>query len=229
MKKLLSAILVLGILVGVSGVVIAGTEDYGYITVRCTATVSIDIYPGTTPDGYQAAPGTELLVTSPTLAGAPAVVLGSATVKNDSQGAICKWYLKFYQIYNVDRDTQEWVYGSKAGNYSFEWEPDSDLDAEPLQVSLAGLFAPSAPVVNDFAVEDLFTNTVTSWKQADTGNYEPADTADYDPNPLITITEHLTSPGDTRGLWFYLKVPTAVGDDDTRRLVIQVSAALAGS
>jgi len=233
MKKFLSAIFVLGILAGLSGLVYAGgpEDDFGYITVRCTATVSVNIYPGDTPDtNSESAPGSQLLVTSPTYAGAPAVVLGSATVKNDSTGAICIWKLKFAQIFNVDRNEEEWP----TGTYNFKWQPDdTTLNAGVLKVSLAGLFQSTAPAVSAFQTNDLFTATLTPWKRATNDNFEPNDECDYeDTSPLGGITaaeEHLTAPGDTRGLWFYLKVPTGVGDENTRRLVIQVVAALAGS
>jgi hypothetical protein len=232
MRKMLSIILAAGIIFGLTATAMAvQNPDYGYVIVRCTVTLSVDVEDNATayfstgnePDRYVISAGL----------GFDYVSISSITIKNDSVGAICKWALQVSTIQYSE-------------SYPFTWQGDNrwklvetQSDEGIHEAILYGVFASSRPSLGEFATVSTFTvGTDKLWAHTITAgsakSFDPNSTTSgfqyaqpsipgYDPGTIKAI-----KPGDRRALWFRFVPPKAVVDEYYRRFVIQVTASLHG-
>ena len=195
----------------------AVNPDFGYVIVRCTVTISVDVeepdniaYFGTgdEPDRYviSAGPGFDYVSTS------------SITVKNDSNGAVCQWKLKVSAIHYSVSYPFDWITDTR-------WSLGDSPDVE--QAVLYAVFATSRPATGEFANDDILSTTDAYWTHPTKFDPSTGVPFRYDQHPKFTdYGNKATIPGDRRALWFRFIPPTAVIDEYYRRFTIQVTAEL---
>ena len=208
--------------------------DYGYVIVKCTVTVNIDVLD-------EQATAWFLNQYGGIGTGETHVSISSITVVNISNGAIVKYAVMVSSIQrNEDSD------GSGA------WISDDDdfdqgikgwtLDSSPgiCQFVLYAVFANARPASGDFADNDQFTVNLAGANPTPTqrddhtyktggDKYDPA-TNRYDSalgnDTGVNFVAPYDMPGYERGLWFKIITPTAVTDELPRRIIIRVDGGL---
>jgi len=226
---MLSIILTAGIIFGLTATTMAvQNPDYGYVIVRCTVTLSVDVEDNATayfstgaePYRYEISAGS----------GFDYVSTSSITVKNDSQGALCIWKVQVSAIQRAD--SNDW--GSiNAWDPEPYWTLGTSPDVE--QAVLYAVFCSSRPSASEFESNDiLMVGSDKTWRHKTTTDVslDPTSTTSGFQYPQNSKTSgyanKVTAPGDRRALWFRFLPPTAVRDDNFRRFIIQITAALAG-
>jgi hypothetical protein len=245
MRKMLTYILIL------SGVMFFGTtskaaardSDIGYVIVRCTVTIDVDVL-DTNATAWFVATSTQGCTLSP---GQEDVSITSITVVNISTGAVLK-YAVIVDTIQRTQDGVNWVAdGDDYPNGIKGWSLSTDgtLDAVG-ECILAAVFANARPPISDFGTSegnDRFyyvisspnttqLNTYTYKTNGDT--FDPTTNARRYPSALGngTGTNSVSPVRDTnnpRNLHFYIRAPVAVTDEFPRRFVIKVYATLSGS
>jgi len=223
MRKMLSIILAAGIIFGLTATAMAvQNPDYGYVIVKCTVTLSVDVEDNATayfstgnePDRYVISAGS----------GFDYVSISSITVKNDSHGAICQWAL---QVSTIEY-SESW--SPPAWNGDNRWTLGDSAGVQ--QAVLCAVFATSRPVTDDFSVPGDTLSVTTDKIWTHTTKLDPEDTvkrySSTNPNGY-NGTNKVVNPDDRRALWFRFIPPTAVIDEWYRRFTIKVTAALLGS
>jgi hypothetical protein len=190
--------------------------DVGYVIVKCTMTTSIDVLNGTDYvkiNGGTAVAPNELWISS------------YVAVKNDGAGSITNWRLRIStQHYSTDGSTWQdtttanvgWAYGTTLTNNGLN------------QVVLAAAFAQGPTILStDFGNEDCLLSTNTIY-MAGAGSYGPATTAyatDFtSPNSYNMVAN--VSSNNTRRLFFYMRTPTGITDENYRRFTVMITATI---
>jgi hypothetical protein len=218
MKRLFLALLLFAI-AGVSFLApsaFAINPDVGYVIVKCTMTTSIDVLNGTDyvkiNGGIAVAPN-EIWISS------------YVAVKNDGTGSITRWSLRIStQHYSTDGSTWLDTTTSNVGWGYGETLTDNGLN----NVVLAAAFAQGPTILStDFGNEDCLLSTNTIYL-AGAGAYGPATNAyatDFtSPNSYNMVAN--TSTNNTRRLFFYMRTPTAITDENYRRFTIMITATI---
>jgi hypothetical protein len=190
--------------------------DTAFVVVKCTMTTSIDVLSGTDyvkiNGGIAVAPN-EIWVSS------------YVAVRNDGTGSITRWSLRIStQHYSTDGSTWQDTTTANVG-----WSYGTTLTNNGLnQMVLAAVFASGITITpGDFGDEDCVLSTSTIYL-AGASTYGPAANAyptDFtSPNGYNMIAN--TSANFTRRLFFYMRTPTAITDENYRRFTIMITAAI---
>jgi len=229
MRKMLSIILAAGIIFGLTATAMAvQNPDYGYVIVRCTVTLSVDVEDNATAY-FSTGNEPERYVISAGL-GLDYVSTSSITVKNDSVGALCIWNVQVSAIQRANSNIWESI---TAWNTEPYWTLGTSPDVE--QAVLYAVFCSSRPSTGEFESNDILSvGSDKTWKHKSSASdvdLDPTSTTSGFQYPQNTRTSgysnKVTAPGDRRALWFRFLPPTAVRDDNFRRFIIQITAALA--
>lgn len=222
--------------------------DYGYVIVRCTIAISVDVLDANATAWFVAV-GTDAGL-SPNQAD---VSISSIGVRNTSSGAVVKWAVLVSSIQRSE-DGANWISDDDdMSKFIKGWflTTDGTLDAIG-EFQLAAVFAKSRPSLDQFEVtenqnrgndefrDNLRWGTPTT-DQRNTYTYktngegfDPSTTGLRYPSALPnTSGTNAISPypldDSTRWMWFYVKTPAAVTDTFPRRIIIRVDAALVGA
>ena len=228
-KKMLGlAAIVLSFIVISSQKVFAVNPDYGFVIVRCTGTLSIDVLDGNSTAWFNLSGSlVEALSANQT-----AISFGSITVRNDGVGILSKWAVWVASIQRTSDGGVTWVADSGDGSWSI-----SDSTAGICRARLSAVFARSRPVADDFLNDygnDVLANlasynvsgSVLDTYTFSTGNSRLGPESDgirYVPDYTVG-SYHLVAPGSSRGLYFRIETPIAILDEYPRRFVIAVKA-----
>ena len=234
MRKMLT-MFILGALILLTTVAVsfAVNPDFGYVIVRCTVTISVDVEE---PDNIAYFGTGDVPQRYDVPAGGDYVSISSITVTNDSNGAICKWSLRVSTIqYKVNWNDPDWL-----GDPRWTLNEENE-EAGVHKAVLYAVFATSRPASGEFNSEDrLLISAGKIWKHKEgttdaefdpttTGTglqYTQPDIPGYNPGAYKAIRPDVDN---RKALWFRLKTPTAVVDEWYRRFVIEVTAALHSS
>jgi len=218
MKKFLSAIFVLGILAGLSSIVIAvSNPDHCYVLVKCTVTLSLDVGNDTVAPYYTVSLGTH--------AAGSWLLSSSITVKNDGNGSIIQ--VDIYRLAcerNASEDgTGAWSADSDA--YAWQWQSSTQAAQGALKSWLGVIFS-SSPPSNDntwIGTDDTVESTTTYKAAANsnlTGPHSPYASA------ISGTTENRWAYPDMRQMYVRVKLPDAVADQKPRRITIRAIASM---
>jgi hypothetical protein len=246
MRKMLTYILILsGVMFFVStGIALAAMDsDIGYVIVRCTVTVDVDVL-DTNATAWFVATSTQGCTLSP---GQEDVSITSITVVNRSSGAVLKYAVIVDTIQRTS-DGVNWVADSDDYNNGIKgWSLSTDGNLDTVgECILAAVFATSRPSISDFGTtegNDRFFYVIPSPNATQLGTYTyKTGGANFD--PATGSLQYQSALGNTSGtncvspvlgtnnprnLHFYIKAPVAVTDEMPRRFVIKVYATLSGS
>jgi hypothetical protein len=247
MRKMLSIILAAGIITLTAGSLFALSwpydSDVGYVIVKCTVTVDVDVL-DTWSTAWFISEGN---MSSGLTAGEDDVSVTSITVKNNSTGAIVKYAVLVSSIQRNDNvngtgnwlsDDDNLISGIKGWYLSTDGTADS-----PGEFILAAVFSKNKPPKNDFTADeanDQFRVNLATFTLTDghlitytykTGGlaFDPATVTNRYSSAMSGSTNNLVSPGEQRGLWFYIDTPAAVTDTYPRRISIVVYGGLGSS
>ena len=208
-KKMIAAV-VIAVVAGMvgTGVAFAAEQADAYITVRCTATISVTLFSG---GGYDA-------VTSYNFGDVSAAGVYVSTqpigVQNNSIGAICRWDL---QIANINNGTgTPWTVGAT---------PSLNRMAMYAKMSTNTLTS------SDFNVT-VDTLAYTSDKQYNGTNFYAA-CVDYTSPALSWTDETKVLPATIgaliaqRHMWIRFDAPQAVSDQEQRTITVRITASMA--
>lgn len=217
MKKLIGLVIALGLVAGVISIAVAANPDTGYIVVKCTVTISIDVGDNGTADYYvwlgTHAPNTTLFT--------PAI-----PVRNNSSGALCSWAVSTGTIQKYNKDEYDGTGSWVADDTAFAWQwADA---AATLKVHARLLFA------------SAFTDEFTATDRIGDGNpqgkpYKPSDGGAFQPTTNAYATavpgssDNIVAAGDMRNAYLKIYLPTSVGDQRPRRLPVIMRAFLGDS
>jgi hypothetical protein len=249
MRKMLTYILILsGAMFFVSTSIALAAMDYdiGYVIVRCTVTVDVDVL-DTNATAWFVATSTQDCTLSP---GQEDVSITSITVVNLSAGAVLKYAVIVDTIQRTE-DGANWIADGDDLNRGIKGWWLSTRDNKDItgvgECILAAVFAKARPSISDFGTttegNDRFFYVIPSpsASQLDTYTYKTGG-ANFDPETWglrypsalgNTSGTNCVSPvrdeNNPRNLHFYIKTPVAVTDEFPRRFVIKVYATLSGS
>ena len=246
MRKMLTYILILsGVMFFVSTSIALAAMDYdiGYVIVRCTVTVDVDVL-DTNATAWFVATSTQGCTLSP---GQEDVSITSITVVNLSAGAVLKYAVIVDAIQRTE-DGANWIADSddlERGIKGWSLSTDGNLDSVG-ECILAAVFAKARPSISDFGTSegnDQFHYVIPSpdaiqlstyTYKTGGANFDPADNTLRYPSALGNTTgTNCVSPvrdaNNPRNLHFYIRTPVAVTDEFPRRFVIKVYATLSGS
>jgi|GEM_PF-2462837 hypothetical protein len=246
MRKMLTYILLLsGVMFFVStSIALAYRDsDIGYVIVRCTVTIDVDVL-DTNATAWFVATSTQGCTLSP---GQEDVSITSITVVNISTGAVLKYAVIVDTIQRTE-DGANWIADSDDLNRGIKgWSLSTDGNLDTVgECILAAVFANARPPIGDFGTSegnDRFfyvipspnaTQLSTYTYKTGGDNFDPAtDTRRY-PSALgngsgTNSVSPVRNANNPRNLHFYIRTPVAVTDEFPRRFVIRVYATLSGS
>jgi hypothetical protein len=204
----------------------AANPDYGYVIVRCTGTISVDVLDSNATAWFVVNGSTSAALS----AGQTAVSIGSITVINNGSGIMCKWAVWVASIQKT-MDGSTWQSDDAPGAW--------DLGSSPgiCVARLCGVFATARPASGDFQTsaegDDYFlnqrnmnvTNSITlnnyTYK---TDNSSLGPTNNYYNSEYNLSSTQVIAPGSQRSMYFRIDTPTAILDEYPRRFVIAVKA-----
>jgi len=217
MRKMLSIILAAGIIFGLTATAMAvQNPDYGYVIVKCTVTLSLDV--GNDNDASSIytvhlgthAPGTDLLS-------------GAIPVENDGVGSIVKISLQRTACDINSADDGSGTWSTDNGVTKWSWESSNFDNVGTLKACLGVIFSSSTPtnttwVGNDDIIEEekYYSKDANSTL---TGPHSPYTSA-------LNSTRNFVAYVETRNMYVRLKLPTAVADQKPRRITIRATAYL---
>jgi len=218
-------------------------SDIGYVIVRCTVTIDVDVL-DTNATAWFVATSTQGCTLSP---GQEDVSITSITVVNISTGAVLKYAVIVSTIQRTE-DGANWIADDDDLNRGIKgWSLSTDGTLDTVgECILAAVFANARPTISDFGAaqgDDRFFHVIPSPSPSQldmytykTGgaNFDPATGGRRYPSALgNTSGTNCVSPvrdeNNPRNLHFYIKTPVAVTDEFPRRFVITVYATLSGS
>jgi hypothetical protein len=190
--------------------------DNAYVVVKCTMTTSIDVLNGT---DY-------VKINGGTAVGPNEVWISSyVAVRNDGTGSITRWSMRIStQHYSTDGSTWQdtttanvgWSYGTALANNGLN------------QAVLAAVFATGPTVLStDFGDEDCL-GEASSIYLSGAGVFGPATNGyptDYTSPSSYNMVAN-TGSNPTRRLFFYVRTPTAITDENYRRFTVTVTATI---
>ncbi len=246
MRKMLTYILLLsGVMFFVStSIALASRDsDIGYVIVRCTVTINVDVL-DTNATAWFVATSTQGSTLSP---GQEDVSITSITVVNISTGAVLKYAVIVATIQRTE-DGANWIADSDdldRGIKGWSLSTDGNLDTVG-ECILAAVFARERPSISDFGSiegDDRFLYVISSPNTTQLGtytyktggaNFDPAsNTLRYQSALGNTSGTNCVSPvrddNNPRNLHFYIRTPVAITDEFPRRFVIRIYATLSGS
>ena len=236
MRKIVSILLAAFMVVSLTSLARAYDSDVGYVVVRCTVTIDVDVL-DTWATAWFISIGS---LTSGLSPNQEDVSVSSIVVKNQSSGAVLKYAVVAEAIHRSTDSGTSWVADNDdLANGIKGWTlSDNGTNDGIGKFVLAAVFAKSRPAITDFGTNeynDQLRKLVTSYNATDLTdytykvdtNFTPADTTKQYPSALgnntgvnaISPTEDANNP---RGLWFYIKTPQAVTDEYPRRITIRV-------
>jgi len=240
MRKIINILLLAGIVISLStGILAAYDYDIGYVIVRCTVTIDVDVLDDQATAWF-VAKSTANCTLSPNQVD---VSISSIAVKNNSQGAVLRYAVIVTTIQRT-ADGTTWVADGDDFTNGIKGWYVSTSTGNVGQCILAAVFASSRPAITEFGggqYNDRFPGVIYSPTITDfnnhtykTGgqNFDPVSSAIKYPSALgNTSGTNCISPvqHNPRGLWFYILTPAAVTDDMPRRFIITVYGALSGS
>ncbi len=232
MRKTIGILLICMFLLGISSKVLALTNydrDTGYVIVRCTVTVDVDVL-----DEQATAWFVQRSTAGALSVDQADVSISSISVKNNSTGAVLKYAVLVSSIQRT-HDGSNWISDDDDFNNLIKgWTLSNNNTNDGVgEFVLSAVFARSRPAISDF-------NTVQANDQfrVNLGSSNPSDGQlqaytyktngdNFDPNNgTLRYTSVLgnssginaVSPGEVRGLWFYIRTPQAVTDTYPRRI-----------
>lgn len=247
MRKLLG-ILFAGVLVITTvGTLLADQPDginptYGYVIVRCTVTIGINVI----DEAATAYFGAQLSTNSALSCGQDAVSISSISVQNTGVGSICKWAIWYDQLQRYNPSDGGWVTDTDdTANGIKGWTiVGNSADVGICRMGLWMVFSTAPAQLSDF---DVTIDSVcaqgpgnaSTWKDGN-AKYDCKTAARRYPQPSgfdsfatkaipYYNAEEVAAWKSGRGMWFRVQTPTAVTDDLPRRVVIKIQAALLGS
>jgi len=243
MRKMLQYLLIGSLILGSALVVYAQTNidtDEGYVIVRCTVTVDVDVLDEWATAWFVAKDNYNGLTP-----GQSYVSVTSITVRNLSSGAILKYAVL---VSSIQRNTET--------NGSGAWISDDDNFAQGIKgwtldsssgvcrFVLRAVFANARPALGDFGTgnDDRFqvnlagaTPNITQRQdhtyKTNGEMFDPA-TSGLRYNSILGNSTGVNfippnpETGYERGLWFRIDTPTAVTDELPRRIIIRVDGGL---
>ena len=221
MKYMMRAVAVVLMLLGMwSMVAQASDKATAYITVKATATVSVEVYNGVGESGYPAVTGYNFGNVS---AAQVYVSTNPIGVRNMSQGAICRWNIQIFNVQNLGTHSA-WDVANEAGINKF---------------MLCAKFSTATLTTSDFNVA---TDTIAYQvdKQYNEGSNFYAycsaymiPTSDWvnggDASKVLprSYTTIKAAGKNERQMWLRLDTPLAIGNEDEEGITLQITAALA--
>ena len=205
MKKLMKLAVVAGMLgmIGAVSGAYAGTTDVGYVVIRCTATVSVEVVAGLRNS----------VVTynfGDVSAGDVRTSTAAIGIRNNSQGAICNWFLN---VQSITGGVTPWTLGQTAG-----------LN----RVAVMAKFSTATLTTSDFNVTaDTMSATV---KLYSTTNFYSSclEYTDPDWTDIVKVLPMAYNPtASARHLWIRLDTPRAITDEAAKTITLQVMAQMA--
>ncbi len=191
--------------------------DQGYIIVKCTVTLSVDVGNDDNADiTYTVhlgthAPGTNLLS-------------GPIPVENDGQGSIVIFNVQRTECYRNRQEDGGGDWESDTGPNAWQWQTTFGAATGPLKACFGVIFSSTTPtdyswVGDDDVVESQKTYSASA-NSILTGPHSPYDSA-------ISGTEYnFVSYQEIRNMYVRVKLPDAVADQKPRRITVQVTAAM---
>lgn len=217
MKKLLGVLLVLSMVSGFVGTVLAATSDIGYVVVRCTGTLSVMV--GNAVD--QADGGDEVNLWALTTSSPNAVVVSTAiAVSNNGVGLISSWSL---QVTGQEQGSDGVTWAATDTAYpAWAYNGLNTGDCGVNAIALKAVFCSAQATQADFDTNDLLD---------DTGRFYQTAALQYGPatNSIATAVtsaadKNMVSPGQSRNLYFKVRLPSGVSDQRYRKVAVTVTA-----